>query len=132
MSGVQSETMDRGSQPLKAHLGGTEKMEIRQTRRGCVQELLGCQAKTEFKYFIGDQQVAYSLEDTDFFCRICCSHVHPFKMNVKELNTEASLLELDRPLACAASPCKCCCYQGGTVTSGSDKLGSIKETCYLW
>ena len=53
-------------------------------------------------------------------------------MNVKELNTEASLLEVDRPCACAAGGCKCCCYQSATFTSGGQDVGSIKETCYFW
>ena len=107
-------------------------MEIRQTRRGWLQECLACEAKTEFKYFIGETQVAHSLEDTDCFCRMCFAPIHPFKMNAKELNTEASLLEVDRPLRCAAGFCKCCCYQEATVTSGSDELGTIKETCAYW
>jgi len=50
MSGVKSETMDRGSDVMKSHLGGAAKMEIRQTRRGFCQEIMGCEAKTEFKY----------------------------------------------------------------------------------
>lgn len=76
--------------------------------------------------------MAHSLEDTDCFCRMCCNAIHPFKMNVKELNTEASLLEVDRPCACAAGGCKCCCYQSATFTSGGQDIGSIKETCYFW
>lgn len=122
--------MDRGSEVLKSHLGGTEVMEVRQTRRGWCQEMLGCEAKTEFKYFIGETQVAHSIEDTDFCCRMCCMAIHPFKMSVKELNTDAELLELDRPLACAAGGCKCCCYQEGHITSGGQPMGSIKEQCY--
>jgi len=84
------------------------------------------------RYFIGDQQVAHSLEDTDCFCRIFCTSIRPFKMNVKDLNTEASLLELDRPLKYDAGGCKCCCYQEGTITSNGEVMGSIKQTCYYW
>lgn len=131
MSSPQSESMNRGSEVLKSHLGGTEVMEIRQTRKGWCQECMGCEAKTEFKYFIGETQVAHSLEDTDCCCRIFCVAIHPFKMSVKELNTDAELLELDRPCACAAGGCKCCCYQSGTITSGGQEMGSIKEQCYF-
>ncbi|CAB9505965.1 Phospholipid scramblase 1 [Seminavis robusta] len=130
MSGVKGEAMDRGSEAMKSHLAGASVMEMRQTKRGWCQELIGCDAKTEFKYFIGDQQVAHSLEDTDCCCRVFCTAIHPFKMDVKELNTEASLLELDRPCRCAASGCKCCCYQEATITSGGQELGSMKETCW--
>jgi len=131
MSSPNSESMDRGSEVLKSHLGGCDVMEIRQTRKGWCQECMGCEAKTEFKYFIGDTQVAHSLEDTDCCCRIFCVPIHPFKMSVKELNTDAELLELDRPLACHATGCKCCCYQSGTITSGGQEMGSIKEQCYF-
>lgn len=131
MSGVKGESMDRGSEVLKAHLGGAEVMEMRQTKRGWCQELMDCDAKTEFKYFIGSEQVAHSLEDTDCFCRMFCNSIHPFKMNVKELNTEASLLEVDRPLACMPGACKCCCYQEATITSGGEVMGTMKETCYF-
>ena len=92
MSGVQGEKMDRGTEAMKSHLAGCSKMEIRQTRRGFCQECMGCEAKTEFKYFIDGQQIGHSVEDTDCFCRMCCSACHPFKMNVKELNTEAPIV----------------------------------------
>ena len=46
---MQNQKMDRGTDALKAHLGGTQKMDIRQTRRGWLQELLGCEARTEMK-----------------------------------------------------------------------------------
>lgn len=124
------EVMDRGTSALKSHVQNCEKMEIKQTRRGFCQEIMGCDAKTEFKYFIGDNQVATSLEDTDCFCRMCCNAIHPFKMVVKELNTEAEMVSVDRPLACAVGGCKCCCYQEATFTSGGEEVGSIKEECY--
>ena len=49
MSSPKGESMDRGSEVLKSHLGGAAQMEMRQTRRGWLQECLGCEAKTEFK-----------------------------------------------------------------------------------
>jgi hypothetical protein len=39
------------------------------------------------QYFIGDTEVAQSLEDADCCCRIFCSPIHPFKMRVQELST---------------------------------------------
>jgi len=122
--------MDRGTDALKSHVQNCEQMEIRQTRRGCIQELLGCEAKTEFKYFIGENQIAHSLEDTDCFCRIFCNAIHPFKTVVKELNTDAELVTVDRPLNCPKAACKCCLYQEATFTSGGDEVGMMKEECY--
>ena len=74
---MQNQKMDRGSDACKAHLGGASELEIRQTRRGCLQELLGCEARTEFKYFIGGNEVAQSLEDASFLCRLCFQPCHP-------------------------------------------------------
>lgn len=127
-----SSSMDRGSSALKSHVQNCEQMEIRQTRRGWLQEILGCDAKTEFKYFIGGNQIATSIEDTDCFCRMCCNAIHPFKMVVKELNTDAEMVSVDRPLACAVGGCKCCCYQEATFTSGGQEVGKIKEECWYW
>jgi hypothetical protein len=129
---MQGNKMDRGSNALKSHISGCEMMSIRQTRRGFCQELMGCEAKTEFKYFIGEDQVGHSLEDTDCFCRMCCSPIHPFKMNVVELNTEADIISVDRPLRCAAGSCKCCCYQEASFSSNNNNLGRIQETCWFW
>lgn len=63
---------------------------------------------------------------------MCCNPIHPFKMNVKELNTDAHMLEVERPLTCCASACKCCLFQEANVTSDGATMGSVKETCYYW
>lgn len=117
---------------MKAHFAGATTLDMRQTRKGWFQECFGCEANTEFKIFIGDQQIAHALEESDCFCRICCNSCHPFKMSVKELNTEAELLNFERPTRCCSDPCKCCCYQEGIISSGGQELGSIQETCWFW
>mmetsp|Transcript_50869 Transcript_50869/g.122628 ORF Transcript_50869/g.122628 Transcript_50869/m.122628 type:complete len:231 (-) Transcript_50869:378-1070(-) len=103
---------------------------MRQTRRGCFQEILGCEAQTEFKYFIGSDQVFHSLEESNFCARCWCQPCFHWKMAVKELNTEAEVVTVERPCQCCVSSCKCCCYQTATMTSGGAKLGSIQETCW--
>lgn len=128
---MQANTMDRGSQALKAHLSECAKLEMRQTRRGWLQECLGCEAKTEFKYFIGDQQVFHSLEDASCLCRFCFSPCHNYTMVIKELNTDAEIVTVDRPFTCPPNPCKCCCYQKATFSSNNNKLGTMVETCYF-
>jgi len=122
---------DRGSNALKTHMSDCEQLELRQTRRGWFQECLGCEAKTEFKYFIGGQQVFHSLEDADCFCRMCCTPCHPYSMVVKELNTDEEIVTVDRPLRCANSSCKCCCYQEAFFTSNGTDLGRVKENCWI-
>ncbi|KAG7337528.1 scramblase [Nitzschia inconspicua] len=126
-----NEMTDRGSNALKTHMSGCEKLEMRQTRRGWLQECLGCEAQTEFKYFIGETQVFHSLEDAGFFCRCCCQPCHPYTMTVKELNTEAEIVTVDRPFRCGSGSCKCCCYQEATFTSGGNELGRAQETCWF-
>jgi hypothetical protein len=77
------EKMDRGNDILKSHVSDAQAMSIRQTRRGWLQECLGCEARTEFKIFVGGNQIADALEDADCCCRLCCSPIHPFTMVVK-------------------------------------------------
>jgi hypothetical protein len=131
VNNMKNERMDRGTEAMLAHLtSDLAKLEIRQTRKGWCQELLGCEAQTELKYFINGTQVAESLEDANCFCRVCCAEIHPFKMTVKEVNTEAELLSVERPCACKIGPAKCCCYQTAHFFSGQQKLGTIKEDCW--
>jgi len=121
---------DRGTDALKTHFADMEKLTLRQTRRGWLQECLGCEALNEFKYYKEDVQIFHSLEDAACFCRICCTACHPFKTVVKEVNTGSEIITVDRPLKCPFNPCKCCLYQEATVTSGGAGLGSIKEQCW--
>lgn len=123
--------MDRGSDALKSHMAGCTKLEMRQTRRGWLQEICGCEAQTEFKYFIGSDQVFHSLEESSCCIRLCCRGCHPYTMTVKELNTEAEIVSMERFFRCPMGGCKCCCYQEATFTSNKQELGSMKETCYF-
>lgn len=127
---VTSNTMDRGSDAFKEAVEGVEEMEIRQTRRGWCQELMGCEAKNEFKYYIDGEKVFHSLEDTDCFCRMCCNPIHPYKTEVKHHETGEEMVTIDRPCACAHGPCKCCCYQNASFSSGGSEIGTITETCF--
>jgi len=127
---MQSEVMNRGTDALKSHMSDCEKMEISQTRRGCFQEILGCEARTEFKYYIGGNHVASSLEDAGCIIRMFCSANYPFTTEIKEVETEAELLSIDRPCRLLAGPCKCCCFQEASFSSNNNDLGRIKETCW--
>lgn len=129
---MQSNKMERGTQALRSHMNGLQKLEMRQTRRGWCQEILGCEARTEFKYLADGTQVFHSLEDATCCCRFFCAPCHEYKMTVKELNTEAEIVSVDRPCTCPAGGCKCCCYQEATFSSNGNNLGRMKETCYFW
>jgi hypothetical protein len=124
--------MDRGSDALKAQVADMSEVVMRQTRRGCFQEILGCEARTEFKYYKKDEEdkFAVSLEESDFCCRLFCAPIRPFKVTAKETGTEAELFTIDRPLACSPGPCKCCCYQVLDISSGGQPIGKIEEQYY--
>lgn len=123
---------DRGdvSDALKSHMSGCEKVELRQTRRGWCQEIMGCEARNEFKYFIGDQQVFHSLEDSSCCGRVCCNPCYSYTMVIKELNTDAEIVTVERPSKCGSCCCKCCSYQEASFSSNGVPLGKIKEDCF--
>ena len=50
-----NETIDRGDGPKV--LGSHESLFVKQTKRGCVQELFGCEATNEFKIFPSKEEV---------------------------------------------------------------------------
>lgn len=52
-------------------------------------------------------------------------------MRVNEVGTDAELMTIERPCACVAGACKCCCYQTASVSSGGQELGTIEEECYF-
>ena len=83
---MMGETMERGSKALKSHVSDTKTLTFRQTRRGWCQEILGCEARTEFKVFSGETHVAHAMEDANCCCRYFCSPIHPFTMAVKVRN----------------------------------------------
>ena len=74
--------------------------------------------------------MAHSIEDSDCCCRFWISPNHPFTMEVKELNTDAEMITIDRPCRCSIGCCKCCCYQEISVNSGGQVLGTLKEDCW--
>jgi hypothetical protein len=128
---VPTSKMDRGTDALKAHLTACPQMDVRQTRRGFLMELLcPCEARNEFKYFIQGTEIASSVDDSSCLLRWCCKPCYPFEMTVKESNTQAELIHIDRPFRCAAGACKCCCYQTMSVSSGGQLLGAVTEQCY--
>lgn len=58
------------------------------------------------------------------------SSIHPFRMRVNEIKSQAELFTVERPVACSAAGCKCCCYQKAKFTSQGVPLGMVQETFY--
>jgi len=123
--------MDRGTEAMGKYLTDMEKLSVRQTRRGCFQELLGCEAKTEMKYFAeGTDHIATSLADSSFCLRLLCAGIYPFTAVIKDLDSGSEIMSVERPMACPVGACKCCCKQSMTFSSGNDDLGKIDEEYY--
>ena len=81
MSIVINQQMDRGDGPKI--LDGLESLFVKQTKKGCCQELMGCEATNEFKIFPSKDQVEYRLQyirtrtyRTRTCARTCVSHCH--------------------------------------------------------
>lgn len=128
MSKVKSEAMSR-------QFSDAKKMTIRQTRKGWCQEILGCQAMTEFKWFNTTNELAIahfatSTEHSPCMSRFCCKGCQRFQMEVKEEGTGDVIFDIERPWKCAGGPCKCCCFQELKFTSQGQELGKFKERCY--
>ena len=111
-------------------------LSVQQTLRGCFQECLGCEAKTEYKVYHGHleegqardmniPQVGHLLEESNCLLRCCCSASRPFTMpfsvpgSVVEGGT--TLLEFNKgwnlPICCLIPTgegdplqCPCCCF----------------------
>jgi len=119
---------------------------IKQTKKGCIQELMGCEATNEFKLFptkddakSDDAMVMYSLEESSFLVRCCCQNNRSFTQTVWLGNKEAKadvVLKMERPLACAMQPCCCCSsppfMQTMNMMNADDtKLGSNEIPCFV-
>lgn len=120
------------SEVMERHLEGQDMIHIKQTRRACFQELLGCEAKTELKYYKNDrnEHFATSLEDADCPMRFFCSACYPYTAVVKEEGTGEEILSMERSFTLPLGSCKCCCYQELNVSSGGTNIGKIQEQCF--
>jgi hypothetical protein len=118
---------------------------VAQTRKGCIQELMGCEAKNEF--YIHPQDTSnppflYSLEESSFLCRLCCKNQRPFKQTITMGGNPGGevLMSMDRPFRLSQGPCNLnqyCCNDtvcGNPVISfnGGDasKLGKAEIPMY--
>ncbi|KAI2491997.1 phospholipid scramblase [Fragilaria crotonensis] len=137
--------MDRGTDALKSHVSDAGTMTFRQAPRcsqwkeplcllfcfPCMICCCGSEPPAEFQVYVGENHVAEATEDDNGRCRFWCAPIHPFQTVVKEVNTEAEMITVDRPFRCPFFCCKCCCYQVATVASGGQELGRVKEDCFV-
>ena len=126
-----------GTDVMKNTLQSCETIEIRQDRRGWLQECFCCITKSDFRYLMNDGsssksiEIARSKEEFTFPCRCCFAPCHAFDMTIKDTNKDTGpeeFLEVNRPFRCCVGTCKCCCNQEATIFSGDDHLGDIRES----
>jgi len=121
-----------GAKALEPHSG----LFFKQTRKGCFQECLGCEAQTEFNIATMENKeddILYAIEETNCCLRFFCGRFRPFDMNLHETNRDGPVVaRYYRPFRCAHGACKCCCYQEmETRDSEGRPAGSTVETCYF-
>lgn len=133
MSQVQPMQIDRnGDIGLAQH----NNLFVKQTRKGCIQELFGCDANTEFKIATLQQRqndIFYALENTPCCIRFWCGNFRPYTINLwaGQNQSGSQVGSFKRPWRCALGNCKCCCFQEIIAENGSgSQLGSFKETCW--
>jgi len=87
---------------------------VKQTRRGCLQEAMGCEAKTEFQVSTSEDKnlnLFYAIEEGSCCIRTFCPVIRGWNMNVSVSKDDPVFLQVERPIRCTYSPCKCCCFQ---------------------
>jgi len=122
---------------LEEKFGDKNGLLVKQTMRGCLQECLGCEAKSEFKVsrmefdWMDDYRLVeeaktqademYALEESSCCCRLCWRDGRPFNMKVSEGAEEggAELLHFAKPCSLPLNfsiptkdgsvDCPCCC-----------------------
>jgi len=125
---------------------------IKQTRKGCLQEMMGCDANSEFIFGTRDHQpkaapmglngpqgppvhsIFYAVETASFFMRYFCSNMRPstLGMFMGKDDTGAKVMSYDRPYRFAAGSCKVCCFQEMSFFDEKQQpIGMIKEPCYM-
>eukprot|EP00960_Hanusia_phi_P068321 766813-Hanusia_phi.AAC.7 len=130
---------------------------VQQTKRGCLQECLGCEAKSEFKVFPGHveqgqpkqegiQQIGHLLEESSCPKRFCCGEMRSFRMPLT-LGDKAGgqqVLEYTKPWSLPICihiktdggsidcPCCCCLPKLHTKLPNGTPLGSTEYYCDLF
>jgi len=130
--------MQANSQTLDAYLGNKKAILVKQTARGCLQECMGCEAKSEYKISAMDfgymssggilrdgattqPDEMYALEQSSFCMRCCWRDGRSMTINVSE-GAQAggnSIIDYKKPCGCPlnfiipigedAVECPCCC-----------------------
>ena len=121
------------SQEMARVLDASPAISVQQTMRGCLQECMGCEAKSEYKVYYGHVEqgqpraegippMGHLLEESPFILRCCCSASRPFTMPFTVPDADGrKVLEFKKgwnlPICCVIPVpdkeplnCPCCCF----------------------
>lgn len=125
--------MERGLDAFLPH----DSLAIRQTRKGCLQSLFGCDANEEFVVTPTDDkgtQLMYVTEDTDFCIRLLCKNLRPYELTMTVPSGHKQhgmpVAHYKRPFRCPLQCLKCCCFQEVATTSQGQFVGAARETAW--
>jgi len=126
-------TTDGSSASNLSMLDMSDEFRIVQTRKGCFQEMCGCEANSEFLFVVGDTQQGIIEEQSSCCIRFCCANLRPWttKMALGTDINAPTFLSFERPFRCKHGNCKCCCYQEVMATDGAGAShGGVREKCW--
>jgi hypothetical protein len=114
-------------------------IQVHQTKRSWFQEMMGCEAVTEFrvnsiKTHKDDDDVLYARENSPFFMRMFCARLHPWDMTLWRGADDSgdAVATYHRPLRTPLSPLKCCCYQQvHHADADGETIGDTIEDFYV-
>lgn len=148
-----------GGALIQSIFGPKESMLVKQTMRGCLQECLGCEAKSEYKVSAMDYQYIegtrlkegamnmpdelYILEESNCCLRICCQDGRPFVLKVSTGAEPGGqpVIEYRKPCGFPVmftvhtengdTSCPCCCLlpQVTAVTPEGAELNNTRYIC---
>ena len=124
MKELQPELKSASSQSLHA-LNGMPSFWVKQTRKGWLRELLGCEELTEFKIATMEEpqrDLLYSIEESPFLWRLLCAPCRPFKQTVSLGDQPGGpvIMSMHRPFSCLCH-CQCCCHQKMFLMDGNNQ-----------
>jgi hypothetical protein len=119
----------------RSDLMNYEEILVKQTKKGWCQELMGCEANTEFKIAAKatpTDNVLYAIEDTSCCLRFFMPSLRPFAMHLSKGGAPGGekIASFERAFGCPLQPCKCCCFQEIVAFRAGTKAGSVVEGTY--
>lgn len=96
------------SESIERQFGSKKTLRVMQTRKGCFQEMMGCEDTSEFNIATQEDQetlVMYAIEESSCFQRIMCPANRAMSMKISESKGGPQFLMGDMDLHCGLGAC---------------------------